>query len=128
MRGATELGDDGNHRLAPGIAHVGFDRGQRDVERAQEIGELTRSRALVDVCVPPDKARSPDTWTVRFGEKARGSARGFRDIGAQTRNAKLRKLAGRQRVHSARASKGGKAHPRLKRNRKLRVGVLIEVK
>src|SRR6266704_2946995 len=64
-RGASELGDDYDHRLAPGVAHVGLDGCQRAVESSEQIGELTGGRALVDVRIPPDKANRPDTRAVR---------------------------------------------------------------
>ena len=86
-RGASELRDDGDHRLAPGFAHVALDRRQRTVERPEEVGKLTGGRALVDVCVPPDKADRPDTRAVGLGEKARRSAGGLREIGPHACNA-----------------------------------------
>src|SRR5262245_3983659 len=68
-RGAAELRDDGNHRLAPGIAHTGLDGGKSAIERAQQIGELARSRPLVDMRIPSDIAERADARPVRSGEK-----------------------------------------------------------
>ncbi len=41
VRGASKLRDDGDHRILPGVAHVGLDGRERAVERSQQIGELS---------------------------------------------------------------------------------------
>ena len=126
-RGAPELGHDGDHRLAPGLAHVGLDRGQCAVERSQQVGELTGTRALVDVRVPANKADRPDTRAIRLGEEASRCAGSLGEKGAHARDAGSGKRC-TLRHRSIRCSGGSKRrqpYPRVQRGRQSRIGVMI---
>ncbi len=87
VRGAAELGDRDDDRLAPGIAHIGRDRRHRVVERAQEIGEPPLDRTFIDMGVPAIKGERADARPVRPSEELRRRTRGLGEIGAYLRDA-----------------------------------------
>src|SRR3954447_21626353 len=124
-RGAAELGDDGNHGLAPVVPHVGLDRRQGAVERAQKVGELTGSCALVDVCIPADEAERADARAVRLCQEARSSSGGLGEVGAYSIDAGSRKrnAVDHRSVRNGGGSKRGQAHTCLKRGCQLWIGV-----
>ena len=97
------------------VAHVGLDRGERAVERAQQVGELTRRRAFVDVRIPADEAHGADAGAVRPRQISSGRAGGVREVGPHARDARRRKLRGvRRRIASippARASAARRMRP-----------------
>jgi hypothetical protein len=51
-RGTAELGYDGDNGVLPGVAGADLDGMERTVERAEQVGELTRGDAFIDVRVP----------------------------------------------------------------------------
>src|SRR3954452_17197682 len=124
-RGAAELGHDGNHGLAPVVPHVGLDRSQGAIERAQKVGELTGSRALVDVRIPADKAERAAARAVRLCQEARSSSGGLGEVGAYSIDAGNRKwnAVDHRSVRYGGGSKRGQAHTGLKRGRQLWIGV-----
>jgi len=103
--------------------------GQRAIKRPQQIVELTHGRALVDMRIPTDKSECADTRAVRPREKARGGARRLGEIGANALDAGQckRRTVGHRGVGIAGAAERGQPNPRLERDRKLRVRMLIKV-
>src|SRR5262245_2345920 len=126
---ASELGDDGNYRLAPAIAHVGLDRRQRAVERAKQVGELARCSTLVDVSVPTNKAHRADAGAVRTGEIAGRGAGSLRKIGAHACDSRRRQLGHvrRNAVHTAGSAQRHQADATFESAGKARVRAMIEI-
>ena len=94
-RGAAELGDERHHGLAPGLAHVGFDRRDRAVERAEQLASRPLTRALVDMRVPAVERERADARSVRPREELRRRAGGLGEIGAHLRDAAALAAGGR---------------------------------
>jgi hypothetical protein len=70
--GAPEFRDQGQHGLAPGLAHVGLDRRDGAVERAQKVGEAAVHGAFVDVSVPAAEGERADARAFGRGKEFRG--------------------------------------------------------
>ena len=127
-RGASELGDDGDHCLAPGVAHVGLDGRQRAVERPQEIGELTGRRTLVDVGVPAVDPNRADPRAVGARQIFRRSDGDIGEILAHARDAGDALVRGRgHRADAAGAPQLQEVAASLERPCELCVGVKIKV-
>ncbi len=128
-RSAPELGDDGDHGLSPRLAHAGLDRGNRAIEGAEQIKELACGGALVDMRVPTDEAERADARPVGLGEVARCGSGGLREIGAQARHRRHHQRIGIGRgiLGGHAAAQRGELHTPFERDRKLRIGVLIEL-
>ena len=91
--GAAELGEDDDHRVAPGAAEPAGQRGEAFAERAQPVGELALLAALVDMGVPAAERR----------QRRAGCARSRADQTAEPRRlrGKARSAAARRRRRSA---------------------------
>src|ERR1700724_3991453 len=75
-RGAAEFGYEHDHRLMPGVAHLALDRGNRAIERTEQVGKPALDDALVDVGVPAVKGERADPRTLRLREEfGRGAGR-----------------------------------------------------
>ena len=122
-RGAAELGDDRDHRFAPGIPHPAFDRGNGAVERTEQRGKAPIRSAFVGVGVPAVERERADAGTVGPREELGGGAGRFKKIAAH------RASAGQApaRRHVAVPGDGRNADAFLERARQLRVGVRIQI-
>ena len=65
-----------DHGLAPGLAHLGLDRGDGAVERAEQVGEPAVGGAFVDVGVPAVEGERADARAVRPRQELRRRAGG----------------------------------------------------
>ena len=58
-RGSAKLGGKRHDSLAPGRAHIGFDRRQRRIERSEQLGQPALSDALLKCVSQPSSASAP---------------------------------------------------------------------
>jgi len=84
-RGAAEFGGKRDYGILPGTAHIGFDGGERIVERAEELRQSAGRDAFIDMRVPAVERKRADARTIRLRQKSRGIAGGVREIGAHLR-------------------------------------------
>ena len=57
---AAELGDERDHRLAPGGAHIAFYRRQRAIERTEQLRQPAIDHAFIDMRIPAVERQRPD--------------------------------------------------------------------
>src|SRR5262249_59007972 len=86
--GAAEFGDDGDDGLAPGILHLGLDRGNGAVERAEQGCEPAAHYAFGGVGIPAIEGERADARPIRAREKLRRRARRYGKIGAHLSGAR----------------------------------------
>ncbi len=70
-RGATEFRDQGHNGLTPGAAHLRFDRGNRTIERAEQVRQPSADFAFVGMGIPTIECKRADARTARLGQKFR---------------------------------------------------------
>jgi hypothetical protein len=126
---AAKLRDDGDYRLAPRAAHVGLDSRERAVECAEQVSELTRGCALVDMGIPADEAHRTDPRTIRTRKIAGGGTGSICEIGAHPldpwRGKRLR--GGCRDIRAALAREREQTHSAFERDREPRVRVPVQI-
>ena len=127
VRPNSDQRDDG---VGPRLAHVGFDRGDRAVEGAEQIGKPALHSPFIDVRVPAIEGQCTDARAVRPGEELRRRAGGLGEIGAHLGDAAglhRRAAVGRPRIHAAGMGDCGDTDTLLKNTGEGRVGVAVQI-
>ena len=109
------------------VAHLGLDRGDGAVERAEQRREPAVDRAFVGMGVPAVEGERADARAIRPRQELRRGARGFGEIGAHLRGAGRRRRALLLASMPPARAIVGKSHALLEHARERRIGVAVEI-